>query len=78
MLFYQPPALCLHKGVIMKFFVDETPNFYDECPFSKEEWADEGWRGFCTLVNEKCNLHESGCSGECHGLKRMSAGNYAQ
>ena len=53
----------------MKFLVDETPNFYYECPFNKEEWTDEGWRGFCTLVNERCNLHEY--SGECHGLKGL-------
>jgi len=55
----------------MKFLVDETPNFYDECPFSKEVWTDERRRGFCTLVNERCNLHEDGYSHECYGLKEL-------
>lgn len=53
----------------MKFLVDETPNFYDECPFVKEVWTDEGWRGFCGLVNERCNLHEDRYNHECYGLK---------
>ena len=55
----------------MKFLVDEMPNFYDECPFSKEVWTDEGWRGICTLVNERCNLYEGGYIHECYGLKEL-------
>ena len=57
----------------MKFLVDEPPNFYDECPFSKEEWTDKGWRGFCTLTNEKCNLYGDRYSHECYGLKWKGA-----
>lgn len=53
----------------MKFLVDEMPNFYDECPFSKEEWSNDGWVGICTLTNERCNLHED--TTECYGLKEL-------
>ena len=54
----------------MKFFVDEMPNFYDECPFSEEKWSEEeGWRGFCILNNTRCNLYEDRCV--CYGLKVM-------
>lgn len=59
------------KEQTMKFLVDELPNFYDDCPFSKEVWTDEGWRGICTLVDERCNLHNNQCVTECYGLKEL-------
>lgn len=56
----------------MKFFVDEMPNFYDECPFSEEKWSEEeGWRGFCILNYERCNLNEGRYAHGCYGLKVM-------
>ena len=55
----------------MKFLVDEMPTLYDECPFSEEEWSDEGWAGICTLNNEKCNLHDDRYVTECYGLKEL-------
>lgn len=60
----------------MRFMVDEMPNFYDECPFSKEEWSDERWVGICTLSNERCNLHDE--LGKCHGLREVVSDNCTQ
>ena len=60
----------------MKFFVDEMPNFYDECPFSEEKWSEEeGWRGFCILSYTKCDLYEDGHVYDCFGLKVMKGAN---
>ena len=36
------------KEQTMKFLVNELPDFYDDCPFSKEEWKGEGWVAICT------------------------------
>lgn len=60
----------------MKFMVDEMPNFYDDCPFSKEEWSDKGWGyvGICTLTNKRCNLHDDRYTTECYGLKELKNG----
>lgn len=57
----------------MKFLVDEMPNFYDECPFSKEVWTDTGWKGICTLDDGWCNLDGNRCNHECYGLKKKGA-----
>ena len=58
----------------MKFVVDELPNFYDDCPFSKEEWSNERWVGICALNNERCNLYEDRYITECYGLKELKSG----
>lgn len=58
----------------MKFMVNELPSFYDNCPFSKEEWSNEGWVGICTLNNERCNLHDGRYATECYGLKKLKSG----
>ncbi len=53
----------------MKFIVDELPNCYDDCPFSKEEWHGQGWMSICTLMRSTCNLHK--VEGKCYGLKEL-------
>ena len=55
----------------MKFLVNELPNFYDDCPFSKEEWKSEGWIVVCTLMRYTCNLHNNQYVTECYGLKEL-------
>ena len=58
----------------MKFLVNELPNFYDDCPFSKEEWRNESWVAICTLMRCTCNLHNSQYAVECYGLKELKGG----
>lgn len=60
------------RSRLMKILVDELPNFYEDCPFSKEKWINEEWKGFCTLVNERCNIYR--CETECLGLKELKNG----
>ena len=55
----------------MKFLVDELPSHYDDCPFSKEEWTDEGWIAICTLMRRACNLYNDQYATECYGLKEL-------
>lgn len=55
----------------MKFLVNELPDFYDDCPFSKEEWGNEGWVAICTLMGYTCNLNNSRYANECYGLKEL-------
>jgi hypothetical protein len=55
----------------MKFIVNELPNFYDDCPFSKEEWKSGSWIVICTLMKYTCNLHNNRYVTECYGLKEL-------
>ena len=58
---------------MMKFLVDEMPNYTDDCPFNKREWDDCCcyWVDICRLVGTECNLHKE--RERCHGLKRVKA-----
>ena len=59
----------------MKFIVDELPDYYDDCPFSEEEWHGPEWISICTLTltRSACNLHK--VEGKCYGLKELKGAN---
>lgn len=56
----------------MRFYVDEMPNYEEECPFNKTEWEDR-WVNYCKLSDCHCDLHEE--EGKCQGLIRMAKEN---